>query len=55
MRNSDFNGKAIMKAAILVASILLFGGSASFGQQTINLTAAPTTTTVTSSQLAMIA
>ncbi|HEX8837630.1 MAG TPA: hypothetical protein VF748_11890, partial [Candidatus Acidoferrum sp.] len=46
MRNSDYNGKAIMKAAILVASILLFGGGASFAQQTINLTAAPTTTTL---------
>ena len=46
MRNSDFNGKATMKAALLVASILLFGGGASFAQQTINLTAAPTTTTL---------
>ncbi|HEX2661801.1 MAG TPA: choice-of-anchor D domain-containing protein [Candidatus Acidoferrum sp.] len=42
MRTSDFKSKAILKAAVLVAAILLFGVSASFGQQTINLSAGPT-------------
>src|SRR2546430_1598645 len=46
MRTSHFKANAIMKAAVLAASILLFGVSASFGQQTVNLTAAPTTTTL---------
>jgi hypothetical protein len=46
MRTSHFKANAIMKAAVLMASILLFGVSASFGQQTVNLTAAPTTTTL---------
>jgi len=46
MRTSHFKANAIMKAAVLVASMLLFGVSASFGQQTVNLTAAPTTTTL---------
>jgi hypothetical protein len=46
MRTCHFKANAIMKAALLVASILLFGVSASFGQQTINLSAAPTTTTL---------
>jgi hypothetical protein len=46
MRTSHFKANAIMKAAALVASIFLFGVSASFGQQTVNLTAAPTTTTL---------
>src|SRR5260370_23352996 len=45
MRTSDFNGRAILKAAVLVAAMLLFGVSARFGQQTINLSAAPATTT----------
>jgi hypothetical protein len=44
MRTSDFKGKGILKAAVLAALILLFGAGASFAQQTINLTAAPTTT-----------
>src|SRR6516162_8170101 len=46
MRTSHFKANAIMKAAVLVASMLLFGVGASFGQQTVNLTAAPTTTTL---------
>src|SRR6516165_2161633 len=46
MRTTHFKANAMMKAAALVASMLLFGVSASFGQQTINLTAAPTTTTL---------
>src|SRR5258708_16086621 len=46
MRTSDFNGRVILKAAVLVAAMLLFGVSASFGQQTINLSAAPATTTL---------
>src|SRR6516165_2012370 len=46
MRTSHFKANAIMKAAVLVASMLLFGVSASFGQQTVNLTAAPTTMTL---------
>src|SRR5271168_3286451 len=44
MRTSHFNANAILKAAVLAASILLFGASASFAQQVVNLTAAPTTT-----------
>src|SRR5260370_8188611 len=46
MLTSYFNGRAILKAAVLVAPMLLFGVSASFGQQTINLSAAPATTTL---------
>jgi len=44
MRTSHFNAKAILKAAVLVTTILLFGASASFAQQVVNLTAAPTST-----------
>ena len=44
MRTSHFNANAILKAAVLVATLLLFGASASFAQQVVNLTAAPTTT-----------
>jgi hypothetical protein len=43
MRISDFKANAFLKAAVLVASILLFGASSSFAQQQVNLTAAPTT------------
>jgi hypothetical protein len=46
MRTSDLKASAILKAAMLVACLILFGAGASFGQQTINLTAAPTTTTL---------
>src|ERR1700675_2121843 len=46
MRTSHFKANAILKAAVLVAAILLFGVSSSFGQQAVNLTAAPTTTTL---------
>jgi hypothetical protein len=46
MRTSEIKSKAILKAAALVAAILLFGVGASFAQQTINLTAAPTTVTL---------
>jgi len=45
MRINDFKFKTVRKAAILVAAILMVSASASFGQQ-INLTAAPTTTTL---------
>jgi len=40
------NIKAILKAATQVVSLILFGTVASFAQQTINLTAAPTTVTL---------
>src|SRR4029077_1631391 len=40
------NIKAILKAAAQVVSLLLFGAVAGFAQQTINLTAAPTTVTL---------
>src|SRR3974390_3310222 len=46
MRTCHFKANEIMKAALLVAAILLFGVSASYGQQIVNLTAAPTTTTL---------
>src|ERR1700674_464066 len=44
MRMNKF--KAILKAALRVAMILPFAAVVAFGQQTINLTAAPTTTTM---------
>src|SRR6266478_5084415 len=40
------NIKAILKAALRVISILPFAAVVAFGQQTVNLTAAPTTTTL---------
>jgi Bacterial Ig domain len=40
------NLKAILKAALRVACILPFAAVVAFGQQTVNLTAAPTTTTL---------
>src|SRR3984893_16717388 len=40
------NLKAILKAALRVALILPFAAVVAFGQQTVNLTAAPTTTTM---------
>src|SRR4029077_3232676 len=40
------NLKAVLKAALRVACILPFAAVVAFGQQTINLTAAPTTTTM---------
>src|SRR5216684_2727077 len=40
------NLKAILKAALRVACILPFAAVVAFGQQTVNLTAAPTTTTM---------
>src|SRR3974390_3908759 len=45
-RTCHFKANEIMKAALLVAAILLFGVSASYGQQIVNLTAAPTTQTL---------
>src|SRR6267143_1634809 len=44
MRTNHF--KAILKAALRVAIILPFAAAVAFGQQTVNLTAAPTTTTM---------
>ena len=44
MRMNDF--KAILKAALRVAVILPFAAAVAYGQQTVNLTAAPTTTTL---------
>ena len=40
------NLKATVKAAVVVAGMLLAGTLAAFGQQTINLTAAPTSVTL---------
>jgi len=42
MSTNHFTFKSVLKAAILVAAILLLGADASFAQQTVNLTAAPT-------------
>src|ERR1700674_2083347 len=39
MRTCDFKFKAMLKAAALVAAILLLSASVSFGQQVVNLTA----------------
>jgi hypothetical protein len=39
MRTCDFKFKAMLKAAALVAAILLLSAGASFGQQVVNLTA----------------
>src|SRR6266480_4307695 len=44
MRTNNF--KAILKAALRVVCILPFAAAAAFGQQVVNLTAAPTTTTL---------
>src|SRR5216684_3470672 len=44
MRMNNF--KAILKAALRVVCILPFAAVVAFGQQTVNLTAAPTTTTM---------
>jgi len=39
-----YNIKAILKSAAQVVSLLSLGASGTFGQQTVNLTAGPTTT-----------
>ena len=44
MRTHNF--KATLKAAVKVASLLFFGAVAAFGQQQINLTAAPANATM---------
>ncbi len=44
MRTNNF--KAILKAALRVVCILPFAAAAAFGQQTVNLTAAPTSVTL---------
>src|SRR6267143_442608 len=44
MRMNNF--KAILKAALRVVCLLPFAAAAAFGQQVVNLTAAPTTTTL---------
>src|SRR5437588_7977140 len=44
MPTNNFN--AILKAALRVAAILPFAAVVAFGQQTVNLTAGPTTTTM---------
>jgi len=41
MQINDFKFKTVLKAAILMAAILLLGTGASFGQQVVNLTAGP--------------
>jgi len=40
------NWKAILKAALRVVSILPFAAVVALGQQTVNLTAGPTTVTL---------
>jgi hypothetical protein len=42
----DSKSKAILKAAVLVSTLLLCAVAMSFGQQKVNLTAGPTTTTM---------
>src|SRR6267378_7672232 len=44
MRMNNF--KAILKAALRVVCLLPFAAAAAFGQQVVNLTAAPATTTL---------
>ena len=46
IRMNDFKCKATLKAAAVISVFLLFAAAAAFGQQTINLSAAPTTTTL---------
>ena len=46
MRINDFKYKATLKAAALVAAILLLSAGVSFGQQGVNLTAGPNTTSL---------
>ena len=46
IRINDFKFKATLKAAVIVCGFLLFAAGMSFGQQTINLTAAPTSLTL---------
>jgi len=46
IRISDSKGKATLKTAAAVFVLLVFAAVAAFGQQTINLTAAPTTATM---------
>ena len=41
MQTNDFKFKTVLKAAALVAAILLLSTGASFGQQVVNLTAGP--------------
>ena len=46
IRIDDCKCKAALKAAVVVSMFLLFVAVAGFGQQQINLTAAPTTITL---------
>jgi hypothetical protein len=46
MRTNDSKFQAILKAAVRVGGVLLFTAMVGFGQQTINLTAGPTTLTL---------
>ena len=46
IRINDFKSKATLKAALIVSGFLLFAAVMGFGQQTINLTAGPTTVTL---------
>jgi hypothetical protein len=46
IRTNAFNCKATLRAAAAVSALFLFAAVAAFGQQQINLTAAPTTTTL---------
>jgi len=46
IRISEFKSKATLKTAAMVSVFLLLAAVAGFGQQQINLTAAPTTTTL---------
>src|SRR5215469_14297841 len=46
IRINDSKAKTTLKAAVLWTAILLFAAAAGFGQQVVNLTAGPTTTTL---------
>src|SRR5215469_9546542 len=46
IRINDSKAKTTLKAAVLWTAILLFATAAGFGQQVVNLTAGPATTTL---------
>ena len=46
IRINDSKSKATLKAAVLVSALLVFAAATGFGQQVVNLTAGPATTTL---------
>src|SRR5215469_3695417 len=46
IRINDSKSKTTVKAAVLVSAFLLLAAATGFGQQQVNLTAGPTTTTL---------